>query len=207
MRLLIPLLALILVALQLRHDPVSVENTLLAYLDLADDGRMGRSSRSQAVFLRSMAVQHPDLRVRVVDVSNLDPEARRDRSFDWNLRDLDLEPLSPKLDAWFRGTLPTVVLFDREGALVRRWEGFASAAELGPAIHDSLDTRKQSFFADRIERAVSRALLPLNPGQGASLRAAEGSAFASARWRHGGVWWTALPALPPRAGSTLPTVR
>jgi len=175
-RLLIPLLVLITLALQLRSDLPSVESTLLAYLDLADDRRSG-SSRSQIVFLRSMAAQHPGLRVRVIDVSNLDPESRRNRSFDWSLSDLDLEPMSPKLDAWFRGTLPTVVLFDQEGAMVRRWDGFASAAELGPAIRASLETRKQGFFAESIERAVSRALLPLNPSQGTSARAAEHSSF------------------------------
>ena len=143
MRPLIAVLGLLLSGCGAAPPPVAapgLEGTLLGYLDLGDREGRARSSRSQAVFLRSIAVQHPGLRVRTVDVSGLAPAARRDRALAWDLAGLRPEPLSPRLEPWFRGVVPTVVLFDREGGLVQRWEGFVPAAVLGPLIRSYFPT-------------------------------------------------------------------
>ena len=108
--------------------------TLLGYLDLLEQDRGGRGSRSQVVFLRSMAVQHPRLLVRLIDVSSLSTTRRRNRVRDWGLAGLRVEPFSGADAPGYEGVTPTTVLLDGGGAMIARWEGFATAAELDLAI-------------------------------------------------------------------------
>jgi hypothetical protein len=108
---------------------------LIGYLDLSEPpGRAGLGSRSQSVFLRSMAAQHPRLLLRVVDVSRLAEAERRNRAHDWELAGGSLERLAGAAHPWFRGVVPTTVLLDERGQRIERWEGFVGAAELDRAI-------------------------------------------------------------------------
>ena len=121
------------------------ELTLLAFLDLAEGPLEGRGSRSQAVFLRSMAAQHPRLRLLVVDVSGQGTPEQRNRAADWQLDGLPLVPLAA-LDegtrGWFSGRAPTTLLLRDHTTLLRRWDGFASAAQLDLALRKAAPPRR-----------------------------------------------------------------
>ena len=114
------------------------ELTLFSFLDLEEASRPGeRGSRSQAVFLRSLATQQPGLRLLLVDVSRSSPRERRNRVADWHLDDLRVVPLSALGDTergWFSGRAPETLLVLAPDTLVRRWVGFASAAQLDLAV-------------------------------------------------------------------------
>ena len=121
------------------------ELTLFSFLDLGEASRRGeRGSRSQAVFLRSMATQHPSLRLLVVDVSGSSPRERRNRVADWHLDDLRVVPLSALGDTergWFSGRAPETLLVLPPDTLVQRWVGFASAAQLDLALREAASPR------------------------------------------------------------------
>jgi hypothetical protein len=115
------------------------ELVLLAFLDLGEVAGPGRGSRSQAVFLRSMAAQHPQLRLLLVDVSGQEAGLRRSRAADWHLDALPVLPLSSleeRARSSFSGVAPETMLL-RAGTLLRRWRGFASAAELDRALREA----------------------------------------------------------------------
>jgi hypothetical protein len=121
--------------------PVRSELTLLAFLDLAEPVSLeGRGSRSQAVFLRSMVAQHPRLRLVLVDVSGQDARERSNRAADWHLDGLGVVPLAA-LDesarAWFSGRAPETLLLRTPDRVLRRWTGFASAAQLDLALREA----------------------------------------------------------------------
>jgi hypothetical protein len=123
------------------HAPAESELRLLAFLDLAERApREARGSRSQAVFLRSLAAQHPGLRFLLVDVSGQDPRERRNRVADWHLDGLPTIPLAALEEgerAWFSGRAPETLLLGASGTVLRRWSGFASAAQLGLALREA----------------------------------------------------------------------
>jgi hypothetical protein len=118
---------------------------LLAFLDLAEPALEGRGSRSQAVFLRSMATQHPRLRLVLVDVSGQDARERRNRVADWHLDGLGVTPLA-ELDGpargWFSGRAPETLLLRPPDTVLRRWVGFASAATLDLALREAASPRR-----------------------------------------------------------------
>jgi hypothetical protein len=119
--------------------------TLLAFLDLAEPPLAGRGSRSQVVFLRSMAVQHPQLRLLLVDVSGQDARRLRSRAADWHLDDLRvvrLAALDGETRARFSGRAPETLLLRAPATLVRRWAGFASAAQLDLALREASAPRR-----------------------------------------------------------------
>lgn len=125
------------------HAPGAL--TLLAFLDLAEAPFAGRGSRSQTVFLRSMAAQHPQLRLLIVDVSGQDARRLRSRAADWHLDGLRVVPLAA-LDGdarvRFSGRAPETLLLRAPDTLVRRWAGFASAAQLDLALREASAPRR-----------------------------------------------------------------
>ena len=125
--------------------------TLLGYLDLFELSPEGRGSRSQVVFLRSMAVQYPQLRVRLIDVSGRSESERRNRVHDWGLAELRVEALTTGDAPGWAGATPTTVLLDASGETLARWEGFVAAAELDLTIQAG---------ASRTGPAASRVLWP-----------------------------------------------
>jgi hypothetical protein len=116
---------------------------LLSFLDLTEESRPGeRGSRSQAVFLRSMATQHPRLRVLLVDVSGSPPSEQRNRIADWHLDGLSvvgLGVLGEVERGWFTGRPPETLLVREPDTVLRRWMGFASAAQLDLALRAAAD--------------------------------------------------------------------
>jgi hypothetical protein len=105
-------------------------------------------SRAQVVFLRSMETQHRQAGLRVVIVDAAKEATGRASSkdelvnftYDWALpAELAVLPddgsLARRYDV---RKVPTTVLLDRNGAVARRWNGFAPAAELDLAVRGLL---------------------------------------------------------------------
>ena len=106
-------------------EPGTGRPTLQVWLDLAEPTGTRMQSRSQAVFVRSMARQH-DLTVRIHDTSG-DPRATT-LAADLGLSAGWLAAPAPGAAA------PVVWLRDADGCVLHRWDGFASAAQLDTAL-------------------------------------------------------------------------
>jgi hypothetical protein len=113
---------------------------LLSFLDTqAEASTPPDPSRSQIVFDKSMAAQHLSygLRVVIVDGTHASRDALINYRFDWSLpRSIAVvgDPAASIGRAYGVNTLPTTFLIDRHGNIVRRWDGFALAAQLDEAI-------------------------------------------------------------------------
>ncbi|MBA2529710.1 MAG: TlpA family protein disulfide reductase [Euzebyales bacterium] len=117
---------------------------LLSFLDASVEaaGHGSDSSRRQLVFLKSMADQHrrDGLCVLAVDAGGAPPGALVNYVYDHGLpfpllRD---RPDDPVATSYGVTSLPTTVLVDRHGRLVRRWEGFVPPATLADAVEGLL---------------------------------------------------------------------
>jgi hypothetical protein len=124
---------------------------LVSFLNTRADATLRNDpSRAQTVFLRSMQTQHArfGLRVIIVDAAEVAGAGRPSRNelvnytYDWNLdRAIALLADDGSLARRFSvRRAPTTFLIDQDGALRRRWNGFAGAAELDFAIR-SLEGR------------------------------------------------------------------
>lgn len=119
---------------------------LLSFLQTVPD-TADTPSRSQVVFLSSMAAQYGPrgLRVAVVDASALalasppSHDAVLNASYDWQLKiPLLLDPdgrLARKLGV---EEVPTTFLFSADGQIVQEWRGFTRPAVLALAIEKLL---------------------------------------------------------------------
>jgi hypothetical protein len=131
-------------AFHLRCEPA--QPLLLAFLQTVPD-TSDTSSRSQVVFLSSMAQQYGPrgLRVAVVDASALalastpSHDAVRNASYDWQLK----IPLLLDQDAQLAHKLgveevPTTFLISSQGQILHWWHGFTRPAVLALAIEELL---------------------------------------------------------------------
>jgi hypothetical protein len=139
-----------LVGKAVRDGQVSLERlhghiVLLSFLNTrADATPEGDSSRAQAVFLRSMQSQHGrfGLRVIIVDASEIAGAGKPSRNELINYTyDAHLGPAITVLaDDGTRARrfvvrrAPTTFLIDLDGAIQKRWDGFAGAAQIDLAI-------------------------------------------------------------------------
>jgi peroxiredoxin len=126
------------------------ELTLLGFISPgAATSDSAQASRSQIVFLKSMAEQYTDQGLRVVIVASATPAqpARLTESellnfsYDWALDAIPLLVDSDEAEAaraYGVGQLPTTFLIGPDGLVVQRWDGYASAAQLALAIQDQL---------------------------------------------------------------------
>lgn len=130
-------------ALDLTQGP-----TLLSFIwpGTAND-EAAQASRSQVVFIKSMAEQYTDQGLQVLLVASAtqsqpaigDAHALLNFSYDWNL---DQVPLLIDDGTVARSygvrELPTTLLIDEAGRVAQRWEGYAGAAQLALAIQAEL---------------------------------------------------------------------
>jgi hypothetical protein len=133
-----------------RGGEVSLERlrrhvVLVSFLNSRAEATMeGDPSRAQIVFLRSMQTQHQrfGLRVIVVDAAELAGAGRPSRndlvnySYDWNLgsRIALLRDDGTLARRFGVEQAPTTFLIGPDGVVRRRWERFASAAQLDLSI-------------------------------------------------------------------------
>lgn len=115
---------------------------LLAFLQTVPDVA-DTPSRSEAVFLTSMAQQYGPrgLRVVAIDVSALanhrspDPAALINASYDWHLNFALLEDANNRVAERYKvEQLPTIVLFAADGKIAQRWQGLTRPAQLAQGI-------------------------------------------------------------------------
>lgn len=104
----------------------------------AQAGGSGRDlSRSQIVFLKSMAQQYEPLGVRVVlvDTSGADAQMLARAASNWQLGAIPLLPDTGALAAGFGVTQsPVTLLIGADGLTLRRWDRFAAAQDLAFAL-------------------------------------------------------------------------
>lgn len=139
--------------------------TLQVWLDLAEPTGTRLQSRSQAVFVRSMARQH-DLTVRIHDTSG-SPRATTLAAdlglpADWLVTPA---PGAPAPVVWLRGT---------DGCVRHRWDGFASSAQLDTALRHLKATRPATSPPEPKGNVVERggASKDLSPERGLPARQA-----------------------------------
>jgi hypothetical protein len=113
---------------------------LVSFLDTqAQPSAAGNPSRSQLVFLKSMDTQSRSagLRTIVVDVSHASASALVNVRYDWALpRTISVvgDPHGAFAREYRVARIPTTLLLDARGRVVRRWTGFAAAAQLDFAV-------------------------------------------------------------------------
>jgi len=119
---------------------------LLAFLQTVPDTADTRS-RSQVVFLSSMAQQYGPrgLRVAVIDASAIvsrrppDHAALVNVSYDWQMNIPLLEDVDNQIAQRFGVTqIPTLVLLAPDGRICQRWQGSAGPAQLAQGIEKLL---------------------------------------------------------------------
>lgn len=101
---------------------------LEATLDLSESTDVSDGSYAQATLVRSTARQHPELVVRVLDVSALSTSERADQRERWGLGGVDVQvgPVGPRV--------PVVRLVDQRGCSVDAGKGFVAAASLEASV-------------------------------------------------------------------------
>lgn len=119
------------------------------------DDQAAKASRSQVVFIKSMAEQYAKRGIRfvLIETSASESAIRPNRndllnlSYDW---DVDTIPLvadtASAATARNYGIrqLPTTLLIGEHGRVANRWDGFATAAQLGFSIEALLDASTQT---------------------------------------------------------------
>jgi hypothetical protein len=128
---------------EINLDKLHGHVVLLSFLNTRAE-RGNDPSRAQVVFLRSMQTQHSrfGLRVIIVDAAEVAGMRKPSRNELINFGyDAHLDPAIAVLPdngsaakRFAVHTTPTTFLIDEEGALRKRWNGFAGAAELDLAI-------------------------------------------------------------------------
>ena len=110
--------------------------TLISFLE-GRDGVASADSRSQVVFLQSMHYQYRGDRLKVLALVSQGPGPENDQLFnlpyDWALGGIPLllDPGNATAAQYGIRTRPTTLLVDPEKGVVARWNGFASAVEIG----------------------------------------------------------------------------
>jgi hypothetical protein len=131
-------------AFQLRSQPAGP--LLLAFLETVPD-TADTPSRSQVVFLSSMAEQYGPrgLRVAVVDASSLalatppSPNAILNASYDWQLKfPLLLDPGAHLARTLRVEQIPTTFLIAADGHILHQWRGFTRPVVLAFSIEKLL---------------------------------------------------------------------
>jgi peroxiredoxin len=105
---------------------------LLSFLDTSYD--TDNPSKSQVVFLRSMAKQYPH--VRIAAISTADASSLLNLTYDWQMRDtvpLLIDNGGTVTAQYGVRQLPTTYLI-RDGRIVQRWDGVALTGLLAIAI-------------------------------------------------------------------------
>jgi hypothetical protein len=133
---------------------------LLSFLALDDHSATAGGSRSESLFLQSMERQYGrrGLRIAIVDASTLvtghapSGDALLNDTYDWNLGQLLVcaDPDGATARRYGVSRAPTTFLIGKDGIVRRRWDGFASAAQLAFAVQPLLpthvaQTRRNSF--------------------------------------------------------------
>jgi hypothetical protein len=120
--------------------PANGKPVLVSFLDTqAPPSAEGNASRSQLVVVKSMDTQSraAGLRTVIVDTAHASAARLVNFRYDWSL------PAAIRVLGDPRGALareyhvdrsPTTVLLDGHGAVIRRWGGYAAAAELDFAV-------------------------------------------------------------------------
>jgi len=125
---------------QLHSQPAGP--VLVAFLQTVPD-TADTPSRTQAVFLMSMAQQYAPrgLKVVAIDASALvnhqppDHDTLINASYDWQMKVPLLEDMGSRIAHRFGVTqLPTVILFATDGTISQRWQGLTGPAMLAQAI-------------------------------------------------------------------------
>jgi hypothetical protein len=116
------------------------EPMLVSFLDTqAQPSADGNASRSQLVVVKSMDTQSraAGLRTVIVDTSHARADELVNFRYDWSLpaaiRVL-ADPGGALAHAYGAARIPTTLLLDGRGAVVRRWSGYAAAAQLDFAV-------------------------------------------------------------------------
>jgi hypothetical protein len=122
---------------------------ILSFLNTQAEGSVsnGDMSRSQIVFLRSMAEQYgpKGVRILIVDATPLvlgqptSQDALINYSFDWHLEGIPVlmdGRKSPTARIYGVTQVPTTFLIDGEGMVQRCWTGFAPAQDLAFALQE-----------------------------------------------------------------------
>jgi hypothetical protein len=115
--------------------------SLLSFLDIKDSGD-GNASRSEVVVLESMLNQYggKGLNVSVIADSESVSSVIENRSHDWHAENIRFvgDPAGKMAQSHSIATKPTTLLISPDGREVSRWEGFASALELGLKLRSLL---------------------------------------------------------------------
>jgi hypothetical protein len=115
--------------------------SLLSFLDIKDSDD-GNASRSEVVVLESMLNQYggKGLNVSVIADSESVSSAIENRSHDWHAENIRFvaDPSGKMAQSHSIATKPTTLLISPDGRDVSRWEGFASALELGLKLRSLL---------------------------------------------------------------------
>lgn len=108
---------------------------VLGFVNAQADGSERDLSRSQIVFLKSIAQQYENIRVILVDTSGADEQTRIHAGYNWRLGAIPLLADSGGIAAAFAVTQsPTTVLIGEDGMILRRWDRFAAAQDLAFAL-------------------------------------------------------------------------
>jgi hypothetical protein len=133
---------------------------VLSFLALDDHSATAGGSRSQALFLQSMDHQYgaQGLHIAIVDATALATghtpagDALLNDSYDWNLTQVPVcaDPDGATARRYGVTQVPTTFLIGKDGIVRRRWDGFATAAQLAFAVQPLLaphtaQTRRNSF--------------------------------------------------------------
>jgi hypothetical protein len=99
---------------------------LVSFLNLSSGERdKDDPSRSEAIVLRSAAMQYGAKGLRIIAVAVPASRNARQAAADWNLDGVQV--LAGKVTA---GNLPITFLLDRDGRMLKRWIGYAPAKEI-----------------------------------------------------------------------------
>jgi peroxiredoxin len=122
---------------------------ILSFLNTQADGSgiNGDMSRSQVVFLRSMAEQYgpKGVRILIVDATSLvlgqpaSQDALINYSYDWHLEGIPVlmdRKKSSTARTYGVTQVPTTFLIDGEGIIQQRWDSFAPAQDLAFALQE-----------------------------------------------------------------------
>jgi len=120
---------------------------ILAFLKTIPDTTNSRS-RTQAIILKSVAAQYAKLglQIRFVDMSyftllSTPPDSDLiNVPYDWHLppEGFLVDKLRVSEKVYCVHQIPSVLLYDSTGKLIRRWDGLVSSLQLGISLHQLL---------------------------------------------------------------------
>lgn len=125
---------------------VTGQPILLSFIDTQAKGGSATAdpSRAQIVFLSSMETQYGPvgLKVFIVDASRFVTGKQASQgelinfTYDWNLKNIAVltDPEQKMFNLYAVKTLPTTFLINTQGKIEQRWDGYASASQLGLSL-------------------------------------------------------------------------